>query len=429
MADAQAGKTIRAGVLVTGTEVLTAVIRDENGPWLSEQLLTQGVELVEIMVVADHRADLLAGLRHMAEVGIDLIITTGGLGPTADDLTAEVVAEFTGRAMRLDRAMEERIASILARYAASAPITLDQEAIRAANRKQAMVPEGAQALSPIGTAPGLIVPGPDGLVVLVLPGPPRELRPMWQDAIDQPMLRDVLDRATPLLFYRLRMFGTPESELASTLREIEAGGVELDRLEVTTCLRRGEVEIDVRYREENAALAERLRGALSERHAATLYSPDGRTVDEMVAGLLDGRRLAVAESCSSGLLAARITNLPGASKYFAGGVVTYSNQAKVDLLGVDPDLIERHGAVSPEVAGEMARGALERFGADVAISITGIAGPGGGTDEKPVGFVCFEAVTAEGGVKTLSPVIPGGRSDIRDRSALVAMHLLRVLLS
>ena len=243
------------------------------------------------------------------------------------------------------------------------------------------------------------------------------------------MLRSVLDRAAPLLFYRLRMFGTPESELASTLRDIEAGGVDLDSLEVTTCLRRGEVEVDVRYREENAKAAGELRSELRTRHAETLYSPDGRTVDEIVAGLLAGRRLAVAESCSSGLLAARITNLPGASDYFAGGVVAYSNRAKVDLLGVDPDLIDRHGAVSSEVAGAMARGALERFEADVAVSVTGIAGPGGGSEEKPVGYVCFEAVTADGRVETMSPVIPGGRSDIRDRSALVGMHLLRVLLS
>ena len=422
-------KTVKAGIVVTGTEVLTATIRDENGPWLSEQLLTLGIELVEIMVVADHRSDLLAGLRHMADVGIELIITTGGLGPTADDLTAEVVAEFTGRPLRLDAEMEARISAILARYAAAAPMTLDEEAIRAANRKQAMVPDGALALNPIGTAPGLIVSGPGGLVVLVLPGPPRELRPMWQDALEKPQLRAVVDRAAPLLFYRLRMFGTPESELASTLRDIEADGIDLDSLEVTTCLRRGEVEVDVRYREENAETAERLRGELSDRHAATLYSSDGRTVDEIVAGLLAGRRLALAESCSSGLLAARITSVPGASEYFAGGVVAYSNRAKVDLLGVDPEAIERHGAVSPEVAGEMARGALERFGADVAVSVTGIAGPGGGSDEKPVGYVCFEAVTAHGRVETMSPVIPGGRSDIRDRSALVGMHLLRVLLS
>jgi nicotinamide-nucleotide amidase len=421
-------KRVKAGILVTGTEVLTATIRDENGPWLSERLAELGVELVVIMVVADRPADLLAALEHMKASGIDLIITTGGLGPTADDLTAEVVSGFTGRQLALDEEMESKISAIVARYAASAPVNMSTEALVAANRKQAMVPEGAIALNPIGTAPGLIVPG-DGPVVLVLPGPPRELRPMWAAALGQPMLRGVLDRATPLLSYRLRMFGTPESELASSLRDIEAGGVETGGLEITTCLRRGEVEIDVRYRDGAKADAEALRDALVERHAETLFSLDGTTIDEIVAGLLKDRRLALAESCSAGLLAARITSIPGASKYFAGGVVAYSNAAKADLLGVDPAAIGAHGAVSPEVAGQMASGALERFEADVAVAITGIAGPGGGTEDKPVGFVCFEAVTAEGRSESRSLVIPGGRSDIRDRSALVGMHLLRRLLS
>jgi len=421
-------KTVKAGILVTGTEVLTAVIRDENGPWLSQRFLDLGIELIEIMVVADRPADLLAGLEHLRDSGVDLIVTTGGLGPTADDLTAEVVADFTDRPLVLDQAMEDRIAAILAKYAATSPIDLTGAAMRAANRKQAMVPQGAVALNPIGTAPGLIVPGED-LLVLVLPGPPRELRPMWEDALSKPMLRQLLDQATPLLTYRLRMFGTPESELASSLREIEAGGLDASGLEVTTCLRRGEVEIDVRYREGAEDEADALREALAERHSDTLFSLDGSTIDSIVAGLLGDRSLALAESCSAGLLAARITDRPGASEYFAGGVVAYSNRAKSDLLGVDADSIERHGAVSSEVAHEMARGALERFGADVAVSITGIAGPEGGSEEKPVGFVCFEAITAEGGCEARSLVIPGGRSDIRDRSALVGMHLLRRLLS
>lgn len=427
MADEQQ-QAIRAGILVTGTEVLTATIEDRNGPWLSQQLAALGIELAEILIVADHRDDLLNGLNHMAEIGLDLIITTGGLGPTADDLTAEVVGQFTGRQLSLDEAMEERISRILARYARSMPVNLDAEALLAANRKQAMVPEGAVPLNPVGTAPGLIVPGPEGMVVLVLPGPPRELQPMWQAALEQPMLREVTDRATRLNFYRLRMFGTPESELALSLREIEAAGLGIDQLEVTTCLRKGEVEIDVRYRDGAAETADALREELRQRHESTLYSLDGTSIDEMVAGLLAGRRLALAESCSAGLLAARITDRPGASSYFAGGVVSYSNQAKIDLLGVDPGLLEEHGAVSPEVAEAMAEGAIRRFGADVALSITGIAGPEGGSDEKPVGLVCFHLITSEGNSSTLSPVIPGGRSDIRERSALVAMHLLRRLL-
>lgn len=429
MPEREQTESVRAGIVVTGTEVLTATIKDLNGPWLSEQLTGLGIDLVEILVVADHADDLLNGLRHMAGLGLDLIITTGGLGPTADDLTAEVVGRFTGRELSLDTDMEAKIAAILDRFAKSTSATIGRAGLNAANRKQAMVPEGAVPLDPIGTAPGLIVPGPDGLVVLVLPGPPRELQPMWENALREPMMKEVTGRATQLLSYRLRMFGTPESELALSLREIEAEGLDIDALEVTTCLRKGEVEIDVRYRDEAAGIADSLKEELHRRHARTLYSLDGTTVDELVAGLLADRKLAVAESCSAGLLAARITNIPGASKYFAGGVVSYSNESKVELLGVDPELIERHGAVSEEVAVAMAEGALERFGADVAVSITGIAGPGGGSEEKPVGYVCFHVVTADGRSRSLSPVIPGGRSDIRDRSALVAMHLLRMLLS
>lgn len=422
---------VRAGILVTGTEVLTATIRDENGPWLSRQLSDLGIELAEILVVADHASDLESGLAHMRAAGLDLIITTGGLGPTADDLTAEVVAAFTGRELVVDPAMEARIAAILARFAASAKLDLSAEAISDANRKQAMVPEGAVALDPVGTAPGLIVPGQsesDPLIV-VLPGPPRELRPMWEAARREPMLREVLDRATRLSSYRLRMFGTPESELAMSLREIEGEGVGFDGLEITTCLRRGEVEVDVRYRDGAASAAARLRDELKRRHERSLYSLDGRTVDQIVADRLAGRRLALAESCTAGLLAARITDLTGSSDYFAGGVVAYSNEAKRDLLGVEADLLDRYGAVSAEVAEAMAIGAMERFGADVAVAITGIAGPGGGSQEKPVGLVHFNVRTAGGGVRAASPVIPGGRSDIRERAALVAMHLLREMLA
>lgn len=421
-------KVVRAGVLVTGTEVLTATITDRNGPWLSGQLTAIGIEPAGILIVADHPDDILNGLRHMAGLGLDLIITTGGLGPTADDLTAEVVGQFTGRELSVNEEMEAKIAAILGRFVKATPVRLAPAGLNAANRKQAMVPEGAVALDPVGTAPGLVVPGPDGLVVLVLPGPPRELQPMWKAALKEPMIEAITSRATHLNFYRLRMFGTPESELALSLREIESEGVNIDRLEVTTCLRKGEVEIDVRYRDDATGIAESLREELRKRHESTLYSFDGTTIDEMVAGLLKGRRLGLAESCSAGLLAARITDIPGASEYFAGGVVSYSNEAKRDLLGVGQALLDEYGAVSPEVARAMAEGALERFGADVALSITGIAGPGGGTGEKPVGYVCFHALTADGESKELSPVIPGGRSDIRERSALVAMHLLRRLL-
>jgi nicotinamide-nucleotide amidase len=419
-------EAVRAGILVTGTEVLTGRIADANGPWISEQLAELGVEVAHIQVVGDRPADLEAALRFMAAEGMDLIVTSGGLGPTADDLTAEIVARFAGREMALDEEMEERIAAILAEFARR--FDFDAEALREANRKQAMVPEGAVPLDPVGTAPGLVVPA-DGRVVIVLPGPPRELRPMWPAALGATPVRDVLDRATPLHGYTLRMFGIPESEIAKSLREIEADGTDLGAVEITTCLRRGEIEIDVRYRGEASGIADEVRAGLAERHRRHLFSVEGETIDAQLARLLRGRRLGLAESCSGGLLAARITDLPGASAYFAGGVVAYSNDAKAELLGVEPALIERHGAVSPEVAAAMSHGALERLGADVAVSITGIAGPDGSSEEKPVGYVCLDARLADGTALARDPVIPGGRADVRERSALVGMHMLRILLS
>jgi len=416
---------IRAGIVVTGTEVITGRISDSNGPWVSERLAERGVEVAHILVVADRPDDLKAALEFMAEQGMDLIVTTGGLGPTADDLTAEVVARFAGRAMVLDEEMEAKIAEILSGFAQR--FRLDPEALRAANRKQAMVPEGAVPLDPVGTAPGLVVPAGERVVV-VLPGPPRELQPMWGAASETKPVRELLERATPLRGYTMRMFGVPESEIAKSLREMEGEGLELNAVEITTCLRRGEIEIDVRYRDEAETVAETVRDGLVRRHRSETFSIDGETIDAQVATLLLGHRLALAESCSGGLMAARVTDLAGASEYFAGGVVAYSNEAKADLLGVDPGLIETHGAVSPEVAEAMASGALERFDADVAVSITGVAGPGGGSEEKPVGYVCFNARLADGTSIARDPVIPGGRLDIRERSALVGMHLLRMLL-
>jgi nicotinamide-nucleotide amidase len=418
-------EVVRAGIVVTGTEVLTGRIADANGPWISERLAERGVEVAHILVVGDRPADLDAALRFMAEEGMDLIVTSGGLGPTADDLTAEAVGRFAGREMVLDEEMEARIAEILRGFARR--FSFDEEAVREANRKQAVVPAGSIALDPVGTAPGLVVPAGERVVV-VLPGPPRELQPMWPAALATEPMRELLSRATPLHGYTLRMFGVPESEIAKSLREIEAEGIAVPEVEITTCLRRGEIEIDVRYRDGATAIAEAVQAALAERHTRHLFSLDGETIDAQVAGLLAGHRLALAESCSGGLLAARITNLPGASEYLAGGVVAYSDEAKADLLGVDPELIEAKGAVSSEVGEAMAIGALERFGADVAVSITGIAGPGGGSERKPVGYVCFNARTADGRGIARDPVIPGGRADIRERSALVGMHLLRILL-
>jgi nicotinamide-nucleotide amidase len=416
---------VRAGIVVTGNEVLNGRIQDSNGPWISERLADLGVEVASILVVADRPADLESALRYMEREGMDLVVTSGGLGPTADDLTAEVVARFAGRELVLDESMEDKIARILRDFARR--LRLDEDALRAANRKQAMVPEGATTIDPAGTAPGLVVAA-ENLTVIVLPGPPRELQAMWEAAIGSDAAQAALDGATPFQGYTLRMIGIPESEIAKSLREIEAEA-DLSALEITTCLRRGEIEVDVRYRPGAETAADAVRAGLAERHDRFLFSQDGTTIDEQVAELLKGHRVGLAESCSGGLLAARITNVPGASAYLAGSVVAYSNDAKVNLLGVDPKLIEKHGAVSSQVAEAMARGALERFDADVAVSVTGIAGPDGGTKDKPVGYVCFYALTADGASLSRDPVIPGDRADIRERSALVGMHMLRILLS
>jgi nicotinamide-nucleotide amidase len=418
--------SVRAGILVTGTEVITARITDRNGPWVSQRLAALGVEVAHILVVGDRPDDLEAGLRFMAAEGCELIITSGGLGPTADDLTAEVVARFAGVELELDEGMEQKIAKIIAAFARR--MRFDPEALRAANRKQAMIPRGAEAIDPAGTAPGLVLPVDGGPTVIVLPGPPRELHSMWEPAVASAAVRAVLERAEPYVVQTVRMFGLPESEIAQSLREIESD-TELSSLEITTCLRRGEIEIDIRHRPGAEATREALVAGLVERHENFIFSTDGSTIDEQVAGLLrDRRRIALGESCTAGLLAARLADPPGASAYLLGGVVSYSNEAKVALLGVPAGMIEEHGAVSPQVAEAMADGAAERFGADLGVGITGIAGPDGGSAEKPVGYVCICVKVPGGPMIARDPVIPGDRHEIRDRSCTLALHLIRRLL-
>ncbi|HWT49423.1 MAG TPA: competence/damage-inducible protein A [Mycobacterium sp.] len=416
----------RAGIVVTGTEVLTGRVRDANGPWIADRLLELGVELAHITICGDRPADIEAQLRFLADEGVDLIVTSGGLGPTADDMTVEVVARFCGRELVLDTEVENKIADILKKLMAH----FDREnfdAVRAANRKQAMIPAGSQVLDPVGTAPGVVVPGKPA--VIVLPGPPRELQPMWRSAIETPAAQEAIAGRTVYRQQTIRMFGLPESGLAETLRDAEQTIPGFNTLEITTCLRRGEIEMVTRYEPHAADSYAQLTQLLREKHGQQVYSEDGSRVDDLVAQLLAGRRIATAESCTAGLLAARLTDRPGSSDYVMGGVVSYSNEAKAQLLGVDPALIEAHGAVSEPVAEAMAAGALKRFDADTAVAITGIAGPGGGTPEKPVGTVCFTVMLADGRTDTRTLRLPGNRSDIRERSTTVAMHLLRRTLS
>lgn len=409
---------MRAGIVVTGTEVLSGTIADRNGPWLSEQLRDRGVQLAHIVVTGDRVVDLQEALGFLEP--LDLVITSGGLGPTADDLTADVVAEYARRPMEHDPALEERIwarvMSVRSRLAAS------EDALREGARKQAFVPRGAVVLEPVGTAPGLLVET-DGPLILVLPGPPRELQTMWEAAVETSPLRELLARAGHFEQRMLRFYGLPEPQIAVTLRELSPP----ESLEITTCLRRGELEVATVFETADAPAYEQFAAAVRERHADTLFSPDGATIDEIVARLLTGRTIATAESCTGGLMAGRLTDLAGSSAYVLGGLVVYSNQAKTSLAGVPASVIESVGAVSPEVARALAAGARDRLDADVGIGITGIAGPGGGTPEKPVGTVCLCVSTAEAALER-TVRLPGNRSDVRERTTTVAMHMLRELL-
>ena len=320
--------SLRAGIIVTGTEVLSGIIRDANGPWLSEALRARGVVVSHIVVVGDRPDDVRGALDFLADH--DLVITSGGLGPTADDLTADVVADWAGAEMVHDASLEERIWAVVQRLRRRMPF--EEEAMRAGARKQAFVPVGAAVLEPVGTAPGLLV-GAHPLVA-VLPGPPRELQTMWADAVSTSPLRELLESAGALEQRILRFFPLPEPQIAATLREI--GEVPF---EVTTCLRRGELEVATVFDPGQAAAYDAFEAELRLRHRDVLFSDDGATIDEVVARLLAGRTIATAESCTGGLMAGRLTDLAGSSAYVLGGLVVYSNEAKTALAGVPATLI------------------------------------------------------------------------------------------
>ena len=422
----------RAAIVVTGTEVLSGRVRDRNGPWLADRLSELGVDLAHVTIVGDRPADMRAALEWCRELGVDLVITSGGLGPTADDLTATVVGEFCGRAMVLDEALEERIASIVLPLRARWP-HLTEETIRASNRKQAVIPEGATVIEPVGTAPALVVAPADGRggpTVVVLPGPPRELQPMWKSATHTAAFAHAIRDATVYEQRTLRLFGLPESEIATTLREAELAGVPLSEIEITTCVRGGELEIVTRFEPHAGGVYEAFERIVRERHAQTLFSDDGTGVDEQVALMLvaQGLTVAAAESCTGGLMMGRLTDRPGASAYLRGGFVVYTDDLKIELAGVPAQLLERHGAVSEEVAVALAQGARERAGADIGIGITGIAGPDGGTPEKPVGLVWIALSAGDGRELVRRVDQRGNRADIRERTTTSAMHLLRRLL-
>ena len=416
------GARPRAVVVVTGSELVRGERTDLNGPFLARALLALGVEPTRIHVVGDDPAELEAAVAE-AVATADLVATSGGLGPTHDDRTVATVAKVAGLALTVDAELEAQIEAVSRRVAErmKRPYADFSEGVT----KQARVPVPSTVLGLAGTAPGLVVEA-GGTPVIILPGPPPELQRLWPRALETDEVRRVLDRGTPPLRRTLRFFGPGESQVAQAFREAGGDG---DGVEVTICARSFEIHVDLVAEPSAEPRLLELEGELSERLGRFLFSTDGRGVEEIV---LDrcrerGWSLATAESCTGGLVAAGLTAIPGSTDVVTGGIVAYANEVKVGELDVPAEVIERHGAVSAEVAEAMARGARERLGVDVAVSVTGIAGPGGGTEEKPVGLVYFHAETPEvskGGFFSF----PGDRDSIRRRSVVASLHLLRRLL-
>ncbi|WP_167322943.1 competence/damage-inducible protein A [Rhodococcoides kroppenstedtii] len=417
---------VRAGVVVTGSEVLAGRVSDRNGPWVARQLLQMGVDVAHLTVCGDRPADLTAQVQFLADQHVDLIVTTGGLGPTADDLTVETVAALYGREMHLDVELEGRITAIVERWRSRLGSVADSEPLRAGVRKQAMVPAGAQSISPTGTAPGVAMADDSGTLpaVLILPGPPSELQAMWPEAIESAPVAAVLARRESVVEATIRAYELSEADLAATLRTAESSIAGFGDLAITTCLSRGELEMVTRYEESAAAAYSEVLALIEKHHGAQIFSTDGSTIDDIVATRAGGRRIATAESCTGGMIAARLTDRAGSSAYVVGGVVSYANEVKIDSLDVPAAMIDEHGAVSEPVAARMAEGALHRVGADVAVSTSGVAGPGGGTESKPVGTVCFGMAVAGRPTITRTLRLPGDRANVRALSVTVAMHML-----
>jgi nicotinamide-nucleotide amidase len=413
----------RASIVVTGSELARGERTDLNGPFLAREALRHGLEPARITVVGDAPPELEAALRDGLRA--DACLVSGGLGPTHDDRTVEMVARAAGVELVLDPALEHEIGEVS--RAAAARLRRPYADFAAGVAKQATRPAGSLSLGLAGTAPGLVLQAPNGCVVVVLPGPPFELQRLWPRALETEPLLELLSRARPPGRRVLRLFGVSESAVARALAEAGGDG---DGVEATICARDFEIHVDLVVEPGSDGRADALEGELVERLGRWVYGRDERPVEEHVLELLRARglRLATAESCTGGLVAARLTNVPGASKSFVGGIVAYSNDLKARELGVPDELLVEHGAVSPEAAAAMAAGARERLGADVAVAVTGIAGPDGGTAEKPVGLVYLHAAGPEGAIAREFS-FPGDRPSIRARSVVGALHLVRRLLA
>jgi len=404
----------RAVIVVTGSELVRGDRTDRNGPYLARELTRHGLEPDRVVIVGDGVGELEDALREGLDA--DLCVTSGGLGPTHDDRTVEAVAGVAGLGLHVDEALRaeiERVSRAVAERLRR-PYTDFEPGVS----KQATKPDGSQAIGLAGTAPGLVVPTSQA-VVIVLPGPPRELQRLWPRALDTEPVRAVLERTTPPQRRVLRFFGASESEIARALE-----GEHRDGVDVTVCAHDFEIVVEV-FGDGDAAVS-----ALRERAGRHLFAEDERPVAELV---LDACRergwtLATAESCTGGMVAERITEIPGASNVFVGSVVAYSNEVKARELGVADEVLREHGAVSAETAAAMARGVRERLNADVSIAVTGIAGPGGGTPEKPVGLVYIHAETPERSRGT-EFVYGADRDSIRRRATVAGLHLARRLLT
>jgi nicotinamide-nucleotide amidase len=411
----------RAFIVVTGSELVRGDRTDLNGPFLAAELLRLGIEPARISIVGDTEEELAEALEEALHA--DLCVVSGGLGPTHDDRTVELVARTAGVGLRLDDGLNEEIGGLSRAFAER--LGRPYVDFEAGVRKQATIPDGALSLGLAGTAPGLVLERGESIVV-VLPGPPPELQRLWRVALETEPVQRVLRRAHPPAFRKLRFFGASESAVAKVLADAGGDG---QGVEATICARDFEIQVDLVV----APGAEQRADDLVERLAAPLerflFSRTEQPVEEIVLELCRSRglTLATAESCTGGMVAERLTSVPGSSDAFLGSVVAYADEVKAHELGVPVELLEGHGAVSAETAEAMAAGARQRLGADVAVSVTGIAGPGGGTHEKPVGLVYLHAVGPDGS-RSADFVLPGDRDTIRRRAAATALHLVRRLL-
>jgi nicotinamide-nucleotide amidase len=408
----------RAVVVLTGSELSRGDKADANGAFLARELTSLGLEPSRIMIVGDDPAELEAAVREGLDA--ELCVLSGGLGPTHDDRTVETLARAAGRELRIDADLVRQIEEVS--RAVAERLGRPYADFTPGVHKQASLPDGGVALGLAGTAPAVLLER-DGRLAVALPGPPNELRRLWQRVLESDGLQRLLARVEQPRHRVLRFFGPSESAVARVLEET---GGEGEGLEVTVCAHDLEIRVDLLERPGGEERTAHVAEALCVHFAADLFAEDERPVAEIV---LDrcralGLRLATAESCTGGLVGARLTDAAGASDVYVGGVIAYSNEVKERRLGVPADVLARHGAVSAEAAQAMAEGARDALDADAAIAVTGIAGPEGGTPEKPVGLV-FISVLVPGREETERFVISGDREAVRARATAQSLHALR----